>query len=371
MGNKQSIADNHDRELEEKHNDASDEKNNDGGDAKFVEFVGLDYLYDNIHDSDFIDEAESDTKELQSQENDRKTRNHIYENLAILRNRASYQFQMKQSLVHKPMNQQMMNPNCVVFGYKVVRLCSINPDDMTEGTDLNVTSIFPSKLKIVNDACAILRLVIDMYSSKISYGSHYELQNASKLDRRTKYCTNKCIVTGAQVLATADRISPLFEKIKSGEVRFVSNMCMQFEYKLEHEVNEANFGKTGTGCIQGIHFFLSPNKALSYSGNGFLADLDLKQVPMLLSNEIVEYADQPEKLDKSKLLASYMQNIDYNDEKMKELIEDLLGPSYVKHNYGVKELCFNNSTLASLANIRSSASKESSAPEKSALDADL
>lgn len=324
--------------LESKENEY---KEND--DVKFSNFIGFDYLYQNMYDENFIKKAESDMQILKLFISIQKS---LHENLEILKSRVSYIFQMNQALI--PRSIKLINPSCIIYGYKVVRLCSISQQDMTGP---NMTDVFPSKLKIVNDACAILKLAIDMYSSQISYGSHYELQDASKLDKKIKYCTNKCIVTGAQILSTADNIEHLFKKIKAGEIKFVSNMCVQFEYKLEHEVQEGNFGQKGNGCIQGIHFFLNPNKALSYCNNGFLADIDIQRIPTILSNELVEYSDKFEN-NKKKIFEPYFDSLQSSDVLMKQNIENLLGPSYMKHNYGVKELCIDNNTLSTLSNIK-------------------
>lgn len=145
--------------------------------------------------------------------------------------------------------------NTIVLGYKIVRL--VNKGYIFEGS-------------LLSDTCAILTLGIDIDQNTISCGNVLSRVPASRLEKNVKYCTDSCVVIGVQIISTNQDNDYLLESIASGQTQLVSNFNEKFIYELGNNIIEPNFGKPGKGCIQGIHFFINKEKALTYVNTGFI-----------------------------------------------------------------------------------------------------
>lgn len=168
--------------------------------------------------------------------------------------------------------------NTMVLGYKIVRL---------------VNEV------LLSDACAILTLGIDIDQNTISCGNVLSRVPASRLEKNIKYCTNSCVVIGVQIISADRNVDDLSKSIETGQTQLVSNFNEKFIYELGNSINEPNFGKLGKGCIQGIHFFINKEKALTYVNTGFMNhkksdmhkiayDLQTDRYPVFISNPVYE-----------------------------------------------------------------------------------
>lgn len=128
----------------------------------------------------------------------------------------------------------------------------------------------------------VVLLTLHMKSSSyFSTSENYSLKEYDKLQNGNKYCTNKCVVESVQFLGPSNQTLKCYNGFIAGRCQIISNFSDMFQYELGHEITETQFGYEGSGCIQGIHFFLDRKTALKWSNRTISTD-----APMTITNKV-------------------------------------------------------------------------------------
>jgi hypothetical protein len=120
----------------------------------------------------------------------------------------------------------------------------------------------------VKDVCALVWLQIPIFPNPVMHSDKsYKVTHVDQFRNHIKYCVQSAYVIGIQFFGKSQNVKEVF--CKYGETKaykIVSLFNNSFEYEPSKTVKEANFGKRGRGgCVQGIHFFLSPDIAMSFA----------------------------------------------------------------------------------------------------------
>ena len=162
-------------------------------------------------------------------------------------------FEPKHTFSSIPLDHYVLDPFDVYTGYKLV---SFILDD-----------------EVQRDVCVLLTLYIQSRTSYIALGATGERVAPENLRKGEKYCTNECIVAGAQFLGNIRSVEKCLRAYQYGRGRMVSNFNHNFVYYLGFRVKEPNCGKPGAGCVEGIHIWMDKPSCLKFSQTGYIEDM--------------------------------------------------------------------------------------------------
>jgi hypothetical protein len=165
--------------------------------------------------------------------------------------------------------------------------------------------------ELVMNTVALLEMKIDITKTTIKDGElKSEVLLASELKPNKKYVTGRVNITGVQFIGGPKQTSRMLQKLKDNTIDFTSNFDIHFRYRIGAVIEELSFGKTGIGCVQGIHFFIDKREAIKYLKTGFtgvelltpvISPINLENKEEMVQQESLRFRRHADKLYKMQI----------------------------------------------------------------------
>lgn len=206
--------------------------------------------------------------------------------------------------------------------------------------------------EVHSDVAVVVTLKIDIDKAKVASSYTGKELKVHDMLNDTEYCCDMAEVYGFKVLGDIEDVMKVTPYILSEKYMVVSNFDINFKYTICHLLTEPNFGKKGTGCYQGIHFFKNEDAAVRYVSKGMLnkiarmpeisqtlipeeqigRKIEIKFYTIDSDQEITHYQYIS---DAEEALLRYYNSSDMNASYrgLKSVCRDMYGDWYVKNNF--------------------------------------